>query len=241
MQPFMKHEVIVTNVIEMKKLVVIFLLFVSCMVMAQETVTRKVGSFKGIKVSEGIDVYLKKGDKESIRLEVSGIDPERVITEVSGDYLKIHLEDGNYKNKTVKAYVTYVSLERLSASSAASIFAEGVIKARLLYLNASSAGSIDIQIEVDELDAGASSAGEIALKGTAARASLDASSAGEVAAYDLSAGKVDARASSGGSIKVTANESLEAHASSGGDVRYRGNPSKSNTNSSSGGSVKRSN
>jgi len=34
---------------------------------------------------------------------------------------------------------------------------------------------------------------------------------------------------------------LDGHASSGGSVRYRGNPSKAITDSSSGGSVKKSN
>jgi hypothetical protein len=38
-----------------------------------------------------------------------------------------------------------------------------------------------------------------------------------------------------------ASKEIDAHASSGGDVRYRGNPSRTNTGSSSGGSVKKSN
>jgi hypothetical protein len=48
-------------------------------------------------------------------------------------------------------------------------------------------------------------------------------------------------ASSAGSVKVSASEELDAHASSGGSIRYRGNPDKSVTNSSSGGSVRKSN
>ena len=116
----------------MKKLIVFFMLLFSTALMAQESETRNVGSFKGVKAAEGIDVYLKKSDKESVKVESSGIPVNKVITEVSGDYLKIHLADGRYnRSRTVKVYVTYVDLKGLSASSAANIYSEGVITARV--------------------------------------------------------------------------------------------------------------
>ncbi len=49
-------------------LVIIALALVATLVQAQETQTRNVGSFNGVKVAEGIDVYLKKGGKESVRV-----------------------------------------------------------------------------------------------------------------------------------------------------------------------------
>jgi hypothetical protein len=52
---------------------------------------------------------------------------------------------------------------------------------------------------------------------------------------------VTVETSSAGSVKVNVADALVANASSGGSIRYRGNPSKSITNSSSGGSVKKSN
>jgi hypothetical protein len=42
-------------------------------------------------------------------------------------------------------------------------------------------------------------------------------------------------------VKVSVVSELIAHASSGGSIRFRGNPNKSITDSSSGGSVKKSN
>lgn len=207
---------------------------------AQQTETRNVGSFRGVKAAEGIDVYLKHGETESLKLEVSGTSTSNVITEVTGSYLKIHMKDGNYKSKTVKVYVTYVAVDKLSASSAASIYSEGVIKANDLNLSCSSAGSIEINFEANKVDASASSAGEIDLKGKAKVLTVDASSAGEIDAYDVEAEVVHAEASSGASLKVNATKELDGNASSGGSVRYRGNPAKTTTNSSSGGSVKKS-
>jgi len=56
----------------------------------------------------------------------------------------------------------------------------------------------------------------------------------------LEAEEVTAGASSAGSIKINVTQKIDARASSGADIRYRGSPMKTNTNSSSGGSVRKS-
>lgn len=226
----------------MKKIVAIILLtYPALIAFAQQTETRNVGSFTGVKASEGVDVYLRKGDKEMARVEVSGGSTEDVLTEISGSFLKVHLRSNNRRNINVKVYVTYVKLDKLSASSAGSIYGEETIKADDMEISASSAGTVEVTIEANTIEASSSSAADIELKGRAKRIKVDASSAGEIDAYDLVAETVEAEASSGASIKVNVIRNLTAHASSGGGIRYRGNPDKSITNSSSGGSVKKSN
>lgn len=228
----------------MKQFLIVVLLMVSLtQIQAQQTATRNVGSFKGVKAAEGIDVYLKKGTRESIRIETNGTDPENVITEVTGSYLRIHMKDMRYNrgNVDVKVYVEYVTLDKLSVSSAASILSEGTIKTGNIELNASSAGEMKVSLDAEAVTLSASSAGEIEVKGKCNSVNAEASSAGEVDAYDLEAKSVTAQANSAGSVQVYVTESLNAQANSGGDVRYRGNPDKSITNSNSGGSVKKTN
>ena len=105
----------------MKKFLIAAFIGLTTLACAQQSENRSVGSFQGIKVSEGIDVYLKKGDKEALRVEVTGVKPGDVVTEISGDYLKIHMQEGRYRDRTVKVYVTYVEVNKLSASSASNI------------------------------------------------------------------------------------------------------------------------
>lgn len=219
----------------------VLVLIVASLSFAQQAQNRSVSSFTGVKVAEGIDVYLKKGDKESVRVEVYGTSLDNVITEVSGSYLKVHMREENRGNVNVKVYVTYVKIDKLSASSAGSIFSEGTIEANSLEVSSSSAANVEISINAGDVEVSSSSAGEIEVKGKAKSLTAEASSAGEIDAYDLETQKVEAEASSAGSIKVNATVELNAHASSGGSIRYRGNPDRSNTNSSSGGSVKKSN
>ena len=105
----------------------------------------------------------------------------------------------------------------------------------------SSAASVEVSIESETLVVEASSAGNGVLEGKVKSLEIEASSAGDIDAYRLESEKVYARTSSAGSAKVNVTKELEAHASSGGSIRYRGNPVKTNTDSSSGGSVKKTN
>jgi hypothetical protein len=206
----------------------------------QQSEVRSVGSFTGIKAAEAIDVYLKKGDKESVKVEVTGTDISNVLTEVSGSYLKIHMKDGRYRSRNVKVYVTYVNLNKIHASSAANVFSEGTIRANSIDISTSSAASIELSIVAQSVTVDASSAGDVVLEGSTKSIEVEVSSAGEVDAYALESETARASVSSGGSVKISVSKELNAQASSGGSIRYRGAPAKTNTNSSSGGSVKKS-
>ena len=241
-QPLISYDVFTAKSEIMKAIISLFFFFTSIgLLLAQESETRVIDSFRGVKSSQAIDVYLKKGSKESVKVEVSGTSLRNVITEISGTYLKIQMREGNYKNNNVKVYVTYVALEKISASSSSSVYSEGSIKASTFKIDISSAASVEVNLDVDDLAVDASSAGDAVLEGKTKSLSIEANSAGDVDAYGLESGKVHASANSGGSVKVNVIRELDAHANSGGSVRYRGNPTKTNTRANSGGSVKKSN
>jgi hypothetical protein len=221
--------------------ILVLFVFAVFTAIAQESETRQLGAFRGLRVGEAIDVYLKKGDKESAKVEVDNVRLSDVVTEVAGSYLRIHMRSGNYQGRrTVKVYLTYVTLERISASSAATVVSEGILKTSSLDIAAASAANVELQLDADEVTVDVASAGDIRLEGKSKNFSVEASSAGSVDAYNLECEKVEATASSAGSAKINVTKTLDARASSGGSIRYRGNPSSTNTDSSSGGSVKKS-
>lgn len=208
----------------------------------QRSEMREVGSFRGIRVAEGIDVYLKKGSQESVRVEVGGnTELSHIVTEVAGDYLRIHVREGRFRrNVNARVFVTYRDLDKISASSAANVYTEDVLKTRRLEVECASAASVELDLEVDELKVRVSSAGDVELEGKAGKGDFEVSSAGEIDAYDLEVDILSVEASSAGNAKVNVVKELEARASTAGNIRFRGNPTKSRTDSSTGGSVKKS-
>lgn len=245
----------------MKKITLLSIaLLLSVIVLAQKETTRSLASFSEISAHDGINVYLKQGSKEEVRIQIEGnIEMEEVLTQVEAGKLKIHLEENNYRNVDVTVWVTYKSLNAVSASSAAQITGESRIvtsgsfkvhvssagdvtldiKANDLNIHASSAGDASLKAEVGTINASASSAGTVDISGKATGIDVEVSSSGSFRASGLATEKADVSASSGGSASVAVSEQLNARASSGGSIKYTGNP-RMDISTSSGGSIRKS-
>ncbi len=247
-----------------KSTFITFFLIVSGSLLAQSEEKRSLSSFSEITAQEGINVYLKKGSKEEARVISRSHDLDEVLTEVSGEKLKIHIDEG-FKwisgKVNVDVYVTYRSINKLNASSSASINSEEIIEVDgdfqikvsssadvyatikgidELEIEASSSGDVHLEVEANNIEASLSSAGSAELKGNAEYQYIRASSGADYKGYELESAQVDAKASSGASIKVYVSEKIEGRASSGGSVRYKGEPNNVNADTSSGGSVRKS-
>lgn len=246
----------------MKHIILSFLFFIaSSVAIAQNNESRNLSSFDKISVGESIKLTLKKGSENKARIETSGVDADRVLTEISGSSLNIHMEKGNYRSTTVEVYLTYTEeLEAIKSSSSASVKSEDKIKSKELSIRVNSSGKLDLDMETEELeirvsssgkaninvdtenlDVGVSSSGKLEVTGTTNFQRFDVSSSGRFMAYDLSSQKVNANISSSGSAEITVAKELIANASSSGRISYKGNPDKVLADSSSSGRVRKAN
>lgn len=218
--------------------IILAMLLPGYFLMAQSLEQRVLEKFTGVKVSEGINLNLKKGEQESVKLAVEGTHPDNVITEVSGDYLKIYLKPGQYRNVKVKAEITYTQLSMLMASSGARVYSDEPVRAKSIKIHASSDATVELLIEAGETEVHASSAADVTLRGKTSKLIADISSAGSLQALDFRADAVQVDVSSEGTACVHALQELEARASSAGAIRCKGNPARFLTHSSSAGSIR---
>lgn len=210
---------------------------------AQQKETRSLASFSEISVSEAIEVELIRGNKEEAVVEVDGTDLEDIVTEVRGDRLEIEMRDRErytYRNVDVKVYLTYREIEEIDVSSAADVYSKDILSTDELDIEVSSAGDVDLEIDVEVLDVKVSSAGDVELSGKAKRQFVKVSSSGDYDAYDLVSEDADVDASSSGDAMIYVSGTLEADASSAGKVYYKGDPERVYADSSSGGKVRKS-
>lgn len=211
--------------------------------LAQEKETRKLEDFSSIEVGEAIELIITQGDKNEAVVEVDDIDLVEVITEIRGSELNIE-RDSRGRNNTnnrgeVVVRLTYKNIDEISVNSAASVFSKSKIKARDFEASASSAGRMELELDVTDLEVNVSSAGSIELSGTCASMDLDASSAGKFEGYDLVCGTIKADVSSGGSGEVSVNDRLEVDAGTGGVLYYKGDPDKVLADSNLGGRIQK--
>lgn len=198
---------------------------------------RKAGGFNDLRVSSGIDVYLKQGGNESITVEADENLHEYIITEINGDVLNVYTEANIRSAERKRVYVTMTDIRSLRTSSAGDLIGETPVKSDFLELSASSAGNIKLEIYAKEVDLDISSSGDMTLSGKVDVLEANLSSAGDLNGYDLEVKEADISASSAGDADITVSEKLTARASSAGDINYRGNPKYINTHASSAGGI----
>lgn len=200
---------------------------------------RDTKEFTGIKVSSGIDVYLKQGNNLSVEVEADENLQEHILTEVKNGVLNVYADVTIRDAEMKRAYVTIREVNSLRTTSAGDITGESLITADELELSASSAGSIRLEVKANNLDVNISSSGDITLSGEATTLEADLSSAGDLNAYDLNVKEADISASSAGDADINVSEKLVARASSAGDINYAGNPKYVDAHSSSAGGIHR--
>ena len=229
-------------------LIAIAVLGMSCAVQSQSKKTvhgnhnvtkteRTTGSFTGIKVSSGVDVYLKQGDKESVTVEADENLHEYILTEVKGGVLHVYTEANIREAERERVYVTMKDISSIQTTSAGDIVGESPIKSDRLELSASSAGDITLEIYAKETEIDISSSGDMTLTGETEKMKADLSSAGDLKAYKLNTKEADLSVSSAGDADINVSEKLTARASSAGDINYMGDPKLIDVHTSSAGGI----
>ena len=216
-------------------------------VSAQNTETRKVGSFDAIHVGSSFDVIMKKGSRESVRLEISGIDLSEIKTEVNGSTLKIYRKSKTKnwsknwsKNVRGKIYVTYRELEEIRSSGSADVYCSDPLKARSFEASVSGSGNLILEdVEAEDLYSSVSGSSDMEIGGDVESQEVSISGSGNYDAFDLDCEEVKIRVSGSGNARVNARESLRASVSGSGDISYRGSPDHVDTQTSGSGSVKK--
>lgn len=183
-------------------------------------------SFSAIKVSGGIDLYLSQYETESVA--VSASEPEyreNIKTVVEAGVLNIYYDGSkmmNWKNKKLKAYVSFKKLEYLSASGACDVMVSGIIEVPSLRIDCSGASDFKGAVKVNELSLELNGASDARINGTAVNVTIQSSGASDVKGYDLITDNCTAKASGASDINITVNKELNVHASGASDIFYKG-------------------
>ncbi len=208
---------------------------------SDKTEIRNVKDFNAIKVSTGIDIYLKMGDSEEVKVVADDDIIDDLITEVDNGTLRIHMKKSNWNflgfSKTRKVYVTVKELNEIDASSGSDVKSENTLKGETLKVKASSGSDVTLDIVYKNFSLDTSSGSDAKLSGKTKNFEAEASSGSDIHARDLESVICKVHVSSGSDASVTVSDELYARASSGADVYYYGNPQVKDIDESSGGDV----
>ncbi len=206
------------------------------------TSSRNTGDFTGVSAGGGFDVEIKTGSPYKVVVEADDNLIEEVETKVEGGRLRIRMRESmNVRDAHLKVFVTAPIISNLQSSASANINVIGVLSAdKTINVRASGGSSIHADLDAPGVDADASSGAELDLTGRTRNLQAQASSGASINADELLSENTVAQTSSGASLDVHASVKLDAKASSGGTVKYRG-PAAVVKKESSGGNIEKVN
>lgn len=203
-------------------------------------------TFSAINVTDGISLYISQADEESLAISFSDEKyEERFKTVVEAGVLKIYFDNNGINwsdnsRRKLKAYVSFKTLEKLVAAGGADVRIADAINVNDLNVKFTSGATCDGKIVGKHLTVDQNSGSVLNISGKADKFTIEVSSGAIFKGYDFATDFCDAKASSGGSIRLSVQKELTAEANSGGGIHYKGSAVIKDINISSGGIVKKS-
>ncbi len=222
----------------MRKLLLssLFFMSISSAVLSQKVIndanaqSRNLKGFHAIDVAGGIDLYLTQGTAEGVAVSAAKTEHrDKIRTTVENGVLKIWFDYENrslkidWGNRKLKAYVSFINLDKLDASGGSDIKVEGTLKVNTLTLGISGGSDFDGKVDINNLSVNASGGSDADMSGKINTLKIDASGGSDFDGYRLVTETCDIEASGGSDVHITVNKELKANASGGSDIFYKGN------------------
>lgn len=236
----------------MKKLFLSFFILITAsgVMLAQKIINdpnvekRNASDFHGINVATGIKLILTEGNTEEVA--VSAASPEyrdKIVTIVNNGILKIYYENKlgaintRKEKKELKAYVSYKTLDQLSATTGAEVQLEGTLKSASLKMNVNTGATVRGIVNIDDLEVDQNTGSIVTLTGDAGKLNIDGDTGSMFKGIDLKTDNCNVTTSTGAGIYITVQKELYVRASTGGFVKYKGDAGIREIKTNTGGSV----
>lgn len=203
------------------------------------TEKRSVGDFDELGVSGSFDIFLVKGKEGELTIKIEENLLPYLVTEVDNGKLKIKWKTGTSINtrKGVEITVAFENIEAIGLSGSGDIVGKDIIKSDNFEVAVSGSGDIDLELDVQKMNAAVSGSGDMDLKGTARNFEAAVAGSGDIDGINLKTEKAALRVSGSGGITITVLNELDAKVSGSGSVKYKGNPSVEDVKVSGSGTV----
>ncbi len=236
----------------MKKLLLSFLVIaITCTaVFAQKTINdlnaekRTVSSFHGIEVGTGIELIIIEGNMEELAVSAATVElRDKIVTKVENGILKIHYENkiGSInkikESKSLKAYVSYKTLDQLQVTTGAEVKINGVLKASSLDMKVNTGALVNGEVDINTLKVSQNTGSKITLTGKADKLDIDGDTGSKFKGDEMSTSDCNVTVSTGAIVSVRAEKELQVKANTGGSVKYKGNATIRGIKTHTGGSV----
>jgi len=184
----------------------------------------KVKDFHSIELNGSYEVILTQADKSEVMIEASDKVHDALEVKVKRGVLIFSMDTKNAILKKTKIYISNPDFEGIHIRGAANVWSTTGVKSKDLHILTSGAGEVDLDVNVENLDAEIHGAGNIKLRGQAESSYMNIDGAGGIKAFDLEVEELDVELNGAGSAQVYAENDLDVEIRGIGKVTYEGDP-----------------
>ncbi|GAA4109478.1 hypothetical protein GCM10022393_06090 [Aquimarina addita] len=220
----------------MGKRILVFLIFFTVVMQAQDVIKKTVGDFNEVKVFDKIEVILRKSSENKV--EISGMSRDEVDIVNNDNVLKVKMSlDNLWDDDNTVVTVYYTDISKIDVNEGAKIIAKDVVTSDKLDLRAQEGGDIIAKIETTKLAAKAVTGGKLTLDGKAIEQEVTVTAGGQYLAEDLKTKSTMVKITAGGRANISASEYVKANATAGGTIKIYGHPKEIDTKKVFGGKI----
>src|SRR5690554_5713552 len=201
--------------------------------------SRSLDTFNAVRVANSIEAELVKGDVNEIEITASGIDLNRIETRISNRTLTVQVKGSNIGSSSIKAKITYIDIDELSAATSARIFVKDVLNSKQVKLSAATSSYIEVKVNAQKLTLDAATKAKIFVAGTAENLDLNAFTDAEIDGTNLEVETAQVRANTAARANFTVNKSIEGRAATAAKIYYEGDPSLIDVRTNTAGTIER--
>lgn len=181
--------------------------------------------FSGVELSLPIEVVIKQGDVQEVRVEGKQNIIDELERDVRNGVWDIETRDCVRDIGNMKIFITIPEIRELAIAGSGEIFGENIFLVQDVELQISGSGNMDLAMEGDDYEATITGSGNIKLEGLADELDFKITGSGDISAFDLAALRARVEITGSGNAEVSVQDELDVKISGSGDVRYKGTPS----------------
>lgn len=204
---------------------------------------RSAGTFNSIHTHGSFNVTITDADTRSVKVDAQQNIQEYIIVETEGSELHIRNKKGYNidPTKEIEVYVSVPELKGIYLSGSGNVRSTNQLTGSETF-EAKSAGSgnMELEVQTSDLKTSIAGSGNIKLKGKTNDLNGSIAGSGNIKAKDLQSSNTSVSISGSGSAEVVANEKLDSRIAGSGDIKYWGNGAVSSKVMGSG-SIRRQN
>lgn len=205
------------------KLLTTILLCLPLLMIAQ---TKDVGSFDAVVISHGIKAHLEQSNQERVSYKiVKGDESDIKISNINNKLIVSRSKPAGKRQVEITATIYYKSLNDIEIKHGSHVQGENLISCRNMDIEVLHGSYANLEIEATDASIEVGHGSSLVIEGNAAKAEIEAAHGSSCNGMALDIQQAEIEASSGSSVKINVEESINAEASNGSTIKYYGKPS----------------